>query len=175
MMPQASASVTLRSPNPDDGSAVAALIAACPPLDGNSVYCNLLQCTHFADTCVLAEQDDELAGWVSAYRPPAEPDRLFVWQVAVAPRARGTGLGVRMLDALVRRPAVHGADTLSTTITAANGASWKLFERFARRRGARLAKSVMFDREIHFDDEHDTEFEVTINLTDRFTGAARPV
>ena len=37
-------------------SAVTALIAACPPLDRNSRYFNLIQCTHFADNCIIAER-----------------------------------------------------------------------------------------------------------------------
>ena len=36
------------------------LISACPPLDTNSAYANLLQCTHFADTCVIAEREGRI-------------------------------------------------------------------------------------------------------------------
>ena len=35
----------LRPPTAEDASRVARLIASSPPLDVNSVYCNLLQCT----------------------------------------------------------------------------------------------------------------------------------
>ena len=74
------------------------MIAACPPLDTNSAYCNLLQCTDFADFCVAAAQGGQLAGWVSGYRPPAAPGDFFIWQVAVAPAARGQGLASRMIE-----------------------------------------------------------------------------
>ena len=43
---------TFRMPNAADGPAVSQLIASSPPLDTNSAYCNLLQCTDFAETCV---------------------------------------------------------------------------------------------------------------------------
>ena len=49
----------LRMPRAEDGPAVTALIGSSPPLDVNSAYCNLLQCTDFRDTCVLAERDGE--------------------------------------------------------------------------------------------------------------------
>lgn len=147
-----------------------ALIAACPPLDTNSAYCNLLQCSHFADTCVLAELETEggfqLAGWISAYRPPAAPDELFVWQVAVHESARGMSLARRMLEALLARPAFQGVTRLTTTITEANDASWGLFGSFARHQGATLHKRPHFERDAHFAGAHDTEFLVTIEPLD---------
>lgn len=149
-------------PCPDDGPAVWKLVAGCPPLDVNSAYCNLLQCTHFTDTCVLAEDDAGVIGWVSAYRPPAVPNQVFVWQVAVAPCARGGGLGGRMLDALLARPALRGVTTLAATITEENTASWSLFASLARRHGARMQRRPMFDRAAHFANSHPSEHLVTI-------------
>lgn len=156
-------SIRFRMPCAEDGSRITALIAASPPLDVNSAYCNLLQCTDFRETCVLAERGGKLLGWISAYRPPATPDRLFVWQVAVHPDARGEGLAARMLDELIARPAAAGAETLTTTITEDNPASWALFEAFARRHGATLTKSPRFEREAHFAGAHDTEWEACIS------------
>lgn len=158
----AGAAIILREPKAEDGPAVSALIAASPPLDGNSAYCNLLQCSDFAGTCVVAERNGRIVGWISAYRPPSHPERLFVWQVAVAAEARGQGLGGRMLDALIVRPASRGACELTTTITEANPASWALFTAFARRHGAVLTRSVRFDRESHFAGAHDTEWQACI-------------
>ena len=81
----------LRQPTATDGANLFELVAQCPPLDGNSMYCNLLQCSHFADTSVAAETDGELVGFISAYRVPERRDTLFVWQVAVGASARGRG------------------------------------------------------------------------------------
>ena len=154
----------LRMPRAEDGPGVSRLIASSPPLDTNSAYCNLLQCTDFRDTCVLAERDGEVMGWISGYRPPAHPERLFVWQVAVNPRARGEGLALRMLEELLARPAAASATQLTTTITEDNDASWALFRAFARRRSAPLSKSPRFEREAHFAGAHDTEWEARIAL-----------
>lgn len=149
-------------PAAEDGAAVSRLIAASPPLDVNSAYCNLLQCTDFAPTCVLAEREGAPVGWLSAYRPPAAPECLFVWQIAVAADARGQGLAGRMLDALLARPAAAGASALTTTITSDNAGSWALFEAFARRHGAALERTPRFQREAHFGGAHDTEWEARI-------------
>jgi L-2,4-diaminobutyric acid acetyltransferase len=154
----------LRSPEKADGPAVHALIARCPPLDRNSLYMSLVQCDHFADTCVLAERGGEVLGWVSGHCPPGRDDTVFVWQVAVDARARGAGLGGRMLSALLDRPACAGVARLETTITRDNEGSWALFRGFARRMGAPLSHVPHFDREAHFDGRHATEHLVTIAL-----------
>jgi L-2,4-diaminobutyric acid acetyltransferase len=151
-----------REPRAEDGPAISSLIASCPPLDTNSAYCNLLQCTHFAPNCVVAEQAGRVVGWISAYRPPSAPDHIFVWQVAVAASARGTGLAGRMLEVLLARSAVDGADRLITTITENNAPSWALFTSFARKHGLSLSRTKLFDREAHFGGAHDTEWQAEI-------------
>jgi len=152
----------LRMPRAEDGPLVTALIEACAPLDRNSAYCNLLQCSHFAGTCVIAESDGELAGWLSGYKLPDAPDKIFVWQVGVHPSARGQGLGLLMLDALMARPASRTVDRLLTTITQDNTASWNMFASFARRRGAEIGKSIHFEQALHFAGTHASEYMVSI-------------
>ncbi len=152
----------LRPPISSDGPAVTQLIAACPPLDPNSAYCNLLQCTHFADYCVMAERDGRIMGWVSAYRPPSDPSALFIWQVAVAPAARGQALARRMIESLLARPSTQGVTHMLTTITQDNDASWALFESLARKWDATLSRSALFDRDTHFAGAHATEWQARI-------------
>jgi L-2,4-diaminobutyric acid acetyltransferase len=156
-------SLSLRMPSAEDGPAISRLIASSPPLDPNSAYCNLLQCTDFRETCMVAERGGEVVGWISAYRPPAAPDRLFVWQVAVHSAARGEGLALKMLAALIAGPAAAGANALTTTITEENKASWGLFEAFARRTGATLTRSPRFKQDAHFAGAHATEWEARIS------------
>ncbi|MFP4328569.1 MAG: diaminobutyrate acetyltransferase [Paracoccaceae bacterium] len=164
--------VTFRKPVSADGAAVWELIASCKPLDENSMYCNLIQCDHFRDTCILAEQDGQPLGWISAYILPYDPETLFVWQVAVSSKARGLGLGKRMLAGLLERKECKDVTRLQTTITRDNDASWGLFKSFARQQEAQLDAQAHFTRDTHFRGYHATEHMVTIKLPEALKKAA---
>ncbi|MEC8102123.1 diaminobutyrate acetyltransferase [Thalassolituus sp.] len=157
--------ITMRKPNPEDGADVNALVERCKPLDTNSMYCNLLQCSHFRDTAVLAEEQGEMIGFISGYRLPEQADTLFVWQVAVSEKARGLGLASKMLLELLGRQET-AIRHLHTSITPGNDASWNLFKRLARTLDAPLNERVMFDKERHFAGHHDTEMLVHIGPFD---------
>lgn len=165
--------IALRRPRITDGRPVNQLIASCPPLDTNSLYLNLLQCTHFAETCVVAEHADAtLAGFVSGYLVPEQPTTLFIWQVAIAESARGRGLAKSMLFELLARPVCRDVDHLQTTITESNRASWALFSSFARSLDCPLEHRIMFDRDAHLDGIHESEVLVTIGPFVRRTASA---
>jgi L-2,4-diaminobutyric acid acetyltransferase len=131
-------------------------------LDDNSLYCNLLQASHFAGTCAVAEIESELVGWVSAYVPPDQPDTLFVWQVCVDEAAKGQGLARRLILDVLSRPACRHVTMLECTITADNEPSWALFRSLARHLGAQLQQAEHFARERHFAGQHDSEYAVRI-------------
>lgn len=158
----------LRKPDATDGAAIWELVKTCKPLDENSMYCNLVQADHFRDTCVVAELDGQVVGWISGHMIP-EKDELFIWQVAVSPGARGFGLGRKMLIELISRDACDGATHLKTTITADNDASWALFRSLAGAIGGRFTHRPYFEREAHFEGRHDTENMVSIELPEAET------
>ncbi len=154
--------IELKSPSHEDGMAVFRLIENCPPLDTNSSYCNLLQCSHFSSTSVAAELDGEIVGFISGYPLPERPNTLFVWQVAVGEQARGVGLASRMLKHILARPQCADIAYLETSITADNQASWALFKSLAKALSAELQSSEWMDREVHFAGQHDSEVLVRI-------------
>lgn len=153
--------ISLRKPASTDGAAVNALISRCAPLDTNSLYCNLLQCFHFADTAILAELEGQPVGFISGYRLPQTPNTLFVWQVAVDKSARGLGLASRMLQALLANQQGE-VSFLHTTITQANTASWNTFKRLARELNADFNSHELFNRDAHLAGEHASEFLIQI-------------
>lgn len=153
----------LRHPRATDGFHLNQLVAASPPLDTNSVYCNLLQCQHFADTSVAALIDGRIVGFISGYLVPNDPETLFIWQVVVDAKFRGHGLAKRMLNWLVAQSTTENARHLITTITPDNQASWKLFEGLARDWQALAAKEVFFERERHFANQHDDEYLLRVS------------
>lgn len=159
---QKDSAISIRAPVSTDGAAVHALIGRCPPLDTNSMYCNLLQCTHFGATSALAEAEGDAVGFVSGYSPPPHPDALFVWQVAVDERARGHGLAKRLIMDILTRPGNEHLHYIRTTITARNEASWAMFQGLARKLGAPTEDKVLFDQDEHFGGEHESEHELII-------------
>ncbi|UHL64527.1 diaminobutyrate acetyltransferase [Paralcaligenes sp. KSB-10] len=140
-----------------DGLAVHRLVGECPPLDLNSVYVYLLLSEHFSDTCVLAENAGVVNGFISAYMPPARPEVLFVWQVAVHSRARGHGLARLMLWNLLERPGLSGIRYIETTVGPDNAASRNVFAGIARQLRAPVVDSPLFERELFGAGEHADE------------------
>ncbi len=138
------------------------LIESSPPLDTNSSYCNLLQCSHFSSTSVIAEAGKEPLGFISGYLIPERKDTLFIWQVAVSQRARGAGLASRMLQDILGRPICRTVSFLETTITKNNHASWALFKGAAQRLSGDFHSSEWMDSQVHFDGQHDSEHLVRI-------------
>lgn len=167
--------LTLRPPSSEDGMDVWDLIRQSDALDENSMYCNLIQCDHFADTCVIAELDGQIVGWISAFIPPDAPDTLFVWQVAVSEAARGRGVAKKMLTELFERPVCAEVKQLKTTITADNAASWALFNSFAANMDAELEREPHYKRDTHFGGRHATEYMVTIGEIDQDANDNNPV
>ncbi len=159
--------IGFRKPRAEDGNQVWQLIKESGALDENSVYCNLLQCTHFSATCSIAEFDGEIVGWVSGYIPPDEPNTLFIWQVCVSEKARGRGLAKRLLQDVLKRDACRDVDQIKSTITSDNDASWALFGSIAKAYDADMRRAPHFKKEVHFDGAHDTEHLVTIGPISR--------
>lgn len=121
------------------------------------MYCNLLQCTHFKETCICAKSDGQLVGFVSGYLLPDRPNTLFVWQVVVAEAGRGQGLASRMLTTLLNQPACKKVEFIETTITPDNQASQALFKRLAKKLSTEAQILPGFDKELHFQGQHDSE------------------
>lgn len=144
------------------------LVESVGVLDRNSCYLYLLLCRDFADTCVIAESNRELAGFVTAYRPPSRPEVLFVWQVGVARAARRQGLAKRMLRKLLSLPACQDVRFLEATVTPSNAASRNLFELLADELGAaRVWCNGFCSEQFAIPHEHEDELLIRIGPLER--------
>lgn len=149
--------ITFREPRDGDGAAMWQVVREGGVLDENSSYAYIMFADRFADTCVVAEHDGEVVGFVMAFRPPRDPDVIFVWQIGVHSRARGQGLARRLLEYLVQRDACVGVRYMETNITPDNMASQRLFRAFAREVGhARVEVRPGYEEAI-FPNGHDSE------------------
>ena len=153
----ADAAMRLRQPRLEDGAAMCQLVQETTSLDPNSCYAYLLLCTHFSNTCIVAQDRSELVGFVAAYRPPTDPDVLFVWQVGVKPVARGQGLAKTMIRTLLERDACQSVNFLEATVTPSNVASQTLFRSLANEHGTSCAERCWFPPETFGSGEHEAE------------------
>lgn len=153
---------TLRKPFLRDGAAIWGLVKTCEPLERNSCYAYLLLCQHFPDTCVVAEQEGEIIGFLSAYRPPVSPGVIFVWQVAVKQEARNRGIASAMLLELLQRAACKDVCYLEATVSPSNRASQALFQSLARRLATQCEETPLFAKELFGEEEHEEEILFTV-------------
>ncbi|MCG8421447.1 MAG: diaminobutyrate acetyltransferase [Proteobacteria bacterium] len=149
--------VHIRVPRLEDGAAMWKLVKQSRLLEQNTCYAYLLLCRHFADTCLIAEDAGRAIGFVAAYRPPVEPDVIFVWQIGVLLEARGRGLASTLLEHLVATPACANVNYLEATVAPSNTASQRLFAGFARRRSVPCARMPGFSKELFVGGEHEDE------------------
>lgn len=145
--------VAIRNAIVDEGGMIWEMARDAGGIDLNSPYAYMIQWRNFHQTCVVAEVYGKPAGFVMAHRVPNRPDVLFVWQVAVLPEFRGMGIGLRMLEELVERPACTGVRTIEATVTPSNKASENLFSAFAEARDAEIDFGTGFAKSDFPDDE----------------------
>ncbi len=124
--------VQLRKPTEEDGAEIWQFIQNTGNLDLNSAYCYLMLCKFFSDTCVIAEQNEQMVGFVSAFRQPGAKDVIFVWQIAIASSQRGKGLATALVKELLQRNACDGVRFLEATVSPSNIPSQSLFKGLAR-------------------------------------------
>ena len=146
-----------RHPTVEDGAAIWQLVVDAGTLDQNSSYLYLLLCRDFSTSCAVAESDGKLEGFVTGFRSIERPDVWFLWQIGVAPTARGQGLARRLAHFVLNAQAPNGVRFLETTVTESNTASRALFAGIARRLDTELKESDLFTTELFPGTGHEAE------------------
>ncbi|MFA5700222.1 MAG: diaminobutyrate acetyltransferase [Desulfuromonas sp.] len=152
--------IIIRKPQIEDAFGIWSLVKNSPPLDLNSKYSYMLFCTHFRDMSVVAidpAQDNKVVGFVSGYRPPPQPDTLFVWQVAVDGSMRGTGLAPKIIQDILEREENRDLAYIQATVSPSNKASEGLFRKLAKIYTAACETSVFFNSEDFGTGDHEEE------------------
>ena len=148
--------LAFRTPDESDGAAVWHFVRDVGVLELNSAYCYMLMFAHHGASCVVAEEDDELVGFVLAYRPPNRPSTIFVWQIGVAESMRGRGLGLTLLNELLSLPANRCVRYLEASVTETNVPSRRLFGALAREFDTECSTTRFFEHDL-FPDSHESE------------------
>lgn len=150
-------SVALQKPLEEDALGMWSLVKDTPNLDLNSLYSYLMLCSHFRDTCVVAKVNDDVVGFVSGFIPPRELSRFFIWQVAVSPDARKTGLATQMVQDLLSRPTAKNVKYLEATVTPSNKPSRGFFQNLARLYKTGFDVEEKFAPHLFGDTDHERE------------------
>lgn len=155
-------SYKFRPPNVGDASGIRQLVQDSGVLDANSTYAYLLVCRDFAETSAVACLEGELAGFVSAYAPPQQPETLFVWQIAVSSQHQRQGLALRMLKHVLLRPALRGVRQVEATIAPSNAPSRKLFRSLSSALGTEFQERPGFQPEDFGGEAHEAEPRIVV-------------
>lgn len=153
--------ILIRHTRPADARNIWRLVRDTGVLDPNSVYCYLLLCEHFRDTCLVAEQDGRLAGFVTAYKLPADDRTLFIWQIGTAAEVRGRGIAKKLVLELLDGAACRNINILQATIAPSNTASKALFRAIARQLKTQIEEREYFADTL-FPGRHEREDLVTV-------------
>ena len=121
----------MRFPSEEDGKGIWELVKSTRVLDLNSAYSYLLLSKYFSDTCVVADVEGTIVGFVSAFHPPMQADVIFVWQVAVDEAFRRRRLGMNMLKHLLAREICSNNRYLEITVNPSNHAAYNLYYQLA--------------------------------------------
>jgi len=140
-----------------DGPKIYQLAKSAGSLDVNSCYHYLLLCKKFSETCVIAAQDIDLIGFLSAFRDPKHSDTLFIWQIAVSQNKRNQGIARAILNHLLQRDFNPEIQFIETTITPSNTASQALFRSLAKEHQSEIDEQSFFEKKFFSENGHEPE------------------
>ena len=144
-------------PEETDGGEMWNIAKSSNVLDLNSTYSYLMMTKYFKETCIIAKEDETMAGFVTAFIPPTKQDTIFVWQIAVSADYQGLGIGTKLLHAVIESEACKDVSYLEATISPSNKASQRLFTSFSRKKGTKYKILPCFSKNHFPDGDHEEE------------------
>lgn len=138
------------------------MIRGTKGLDLNSSYSYLMLCRYFSQTCVVAEIDNKIAGFISAFLSPTDSTVLFVWQVAVDKSFHRRGLGMTMLKHLLEREACKNVKYIEITVNPSNEPAYCLYYKLAEALNASVEEFECFPSWMFPDGQHEEEIMLGI-------------
>ena len=113
-------------------------------------------------TSVVAELDDDIVGFISAYINPNKENTIFIWQIAVSSAMRGHGLGTNMIKNIMERDESKNVKFIEATVTPSNKASMMLFQKIALLFETKCEKQQFFTEKVFGDSGHEEELLLRI-------------
>jgi ribosomal protein S18 acetylase RimI-like enzyme len=120
--------VQLRTARPEDHAAIVGVVDDWWGRPMSALLPRLFL-DHFWPTSRVAEDDAGLAGFVVAFRSPAQPHVTYVHFAGVRPDLRGSGLGRRLYADVATRARADGCTELHAVTSPGNTASIRFHQR----------------------------------------------
>lgn len=139
--------INFREPTVSDASSIWNLVKSNKPLDENSRYLYVLLCHQFSNTCIVAEDNSRIVGFLSSFVSPKDFQTLFVWQAAVDESYRSRGIARDMVTTVLKK-SPPDVKFVEATVTPSNKVSLKFLQNFAEDYNAMLVKKPLFSSEI---------------------------
>lgn len=67
---------------------------------------------HFCDTCLLAEEDEKMIGFIMGFLSQSNPDEAYIRIIMVDPNFRGKGIGRELYERFFERVGVLGRSVI---------------------------------------------------------------
>jgi L-2,4-diaminobutyric acid acetyltransferase len=118
-----------RKPNESDFERVYDFVSACKPLESYAVHFYKIMLRYFRNTCLVAEENNVIVGFVLGFVSQVDPKTYFLWQIGVSPEKQGQGIGNRLLtemESLLKKTRVG---RMELTVDPENITSQKLVEK----------------------------------------------
>lgn len=103
--------------------------AGCPPMENYPEHVYKILLRYFGDYCFIAEENEQIIGFVLGIVPQSFQDTYFLWDIGVTSSYRGQGIGGKLVREVEKELGKMGFKRIELTIDPANLPSRKLFEK----------------------------------------------
>ncbi len=117
----------IRKGSQDDFLRVHQFTAGCPPMENYPEHVYKIILRYFGDYCFIAEENEQIIGFVMGIR--SFQGTYFLWDIGVTPAYRGQGIGRRLVREVEKELGRMGFKRVELTIDPDNLPSQKLFEK----------------------------------------------
>jgi diaminobutyrate acetyltransferase len=118
----------IRSVSEKEFMRIHSFVSDCDVLETYPEHVYRILLRHFGDTCLVAESDGVIVGFLLGFRSQTRADLFFIWQIGVSVSARRQGVGAAILRDVENRLSSHEAARIECTIDPENEPSIRLFE-----------------------------------------------
>ncbi|QEM82273.1 GNAT family N-acetyltransferase [Halomonas binhaiensis] len=135
--------IRFEHPSVVDAKSLFRLAACNDNLDLYPEYFYLVWARDFRKTSLVAKSGDRLLGYILAYIRPDDNRTLFLWQIAVDPSVRSSGLGFSLVKKLIDSVG-EDVSAFEATIDVCNDAAYNTLTSLAKQYETNVSQKDLF-------------------------------